>query len=463
MKQENSFLKNTIWLTIGTILNKGLQFLAVLFFSRWLSTEEYGRFDLLYTYISLLIPLITLSTQEAVFRFSVNEGNEDIKCKNVSSAFLFDMVNYFVYLCIAFFIVGRINVILYLAFSFYLIAELWSVYLRGFLRAIKRLDIYAFALVLQTMFMLCSVTAFVYKLHMGLIGILLGYAVGTFIGDFILVIWGKWIKYFDVREISKKQIEKLISYSAPLVPNEVSWWVMTASDRQIINIFCGDAANGIFAITHKIPALCSVIFNMFAISWQQEIVTKVENNEDADVVGIFNKMLITLLSICWCLLAGSFVFYFYFFDIKYFEAILYSPILIASAAAMAISQFYGGIQAAYKRTKSTGVTTIVGAVLNIVVHLALIDEIGLYAAAVSTLVANIVIIILRMISIRDVFKIKMKKEASFNLLIFLYFFITAYFNRNMYFNWINFFVAILIAVFINYSLIKTMLFTLLQK
>lgn len=454
MKQENSFQKNTIWLTIGTILNKGLQFFAVLFFSRWLSIEEYGKFDLLYTYVSLLIPLITLSTQEAVFRFSVSEENESIKQKNISSVFIFDIINYLVYLCIAFIVIGRNNTILYFTFSFYLITELWSVYLRGFLRAVKRLDIYSFALALQTIFMFVCVAVFVYGYHMGLIGILLGYAIGTLIGDLILSIWGGWGKYFNAKKISKKQIKKLISYSLPLVPNEVSWWVMTASDRQIINIFYGNAANGIFAIAHKIPALCSVIFNMFAISWQQEIVTKVENNEDSDAVGVLNKMLIILLSMCSCLLSGSFIFYHFFFDVKYFEAIFYSPILIASAVAMAISQFYGGIQAAYKRTKSTGITTIVGAVVNVVIHLALINKIGLYAAAISTLGANIVIIVLRVISIRDVFKTKIKKETGLVLLIFVYFFITTYFVNNMNFNWINFIFAILVTVFINRNLIK---------
>ncbi len=464
MKKSNSFQKNTILLTIGTIVNKGLQFFAVLLYSRWLSTEEYGQFDLLYTYVSLLIPVITLSNQEAVFRFSVNEEMKTTKNAYISCGLCFDVVNYLLYLGIAYLIIGRSNFNLYAIFSFYLFSELLSTYLRGFLRAIKRLDIYSFVLVLQTIAMFFFVTIFVFCFKFGLNGMLFGYACGTFVGDIILTLWGDFFSYFQIRAgVSLSKIKELIRYSVPLVPNEISWWVMNASDRQIINLFWGDAVNGIFAITHKIPALCSVVFNMFAISWQQEIVTKVENNEDANANVVFNKLLVTLFSVCSCLLAGSFVFYFYFFDRKYFEAILYSPILITSAVGMAIAQFYGGIQAAYKRTKNTGGTTVVGALVNIAVHLLLINVWGLYAAAISTLIANIVIILLRVISVKDVFRMKIKRKTGLVFLVFMYFFIAAYFNKNMYFNWINFIVSIIFTGFINRDLVKKTIYTVIRR
>ena len=60
-------MKNTVILGIGAVFSKGLVFLMIPFFSRWLSVDDYGAFDLYSTYITLLIPFMTLSSGEAIF------------------------------------------------------------------------------------------------------------------------------------------------------------------------------------------------------------------------------------------------------------------------------------------------------------------------------------------------------------------------------------------------------------
>ena len=82
-KSNDSLAKNTILLSIGTFMTKGLSFIMVPIFSRWLSTEDYGTFDLLCTYVTLLIPLIGLASNEALFRFSMDEKARMVK-ENIS-------------------------------------------------------------------------------------------------------------------------------------------------------------------------------------------------------------------------------------------------------------------------------------------------------------------------------------------------------------------------------------------
>ena len=78
-KNENRLAKNTVMLSICTLLNKGLLFLMVPLFSRWLTVEEYGNYDVLATYVSLLIPIITLASSNAVFRLTVDKNELDSK------------------------------------------------------------------------------------------------------------------------------------------------------------------------------------------------------------------------------------------------------------------------------------------------------------------------------------------------------------------------------------------------
>lgn len=64
------------------MLTKGINLIMIPLFSAWLSTEDYGMYDLLATYVSLLIPFITLSSSDAVFRFVI-ESNTDNDKKNI--------------------------------------------------------------------------------------------------------------------------------------------------------------------------------------------------------------------------------------------------------------------------------------------------------------------------------------------------------------------------------------------
>lgn len=453
MNYKSTLKNNTILLTVGTLINKGFQFFAVYLYSSWLSIEEYGQFDVICTYVALMIPIISLSTQEAVFRLSVNDN--DAKKEYISSAIIFDIVTFLLLSIFLLLLLGPDNkvVVFYLV---YLFSEEISTYMRGFLRAIKRLDLYSYGMIYQTIFTFSFVWLFVYRLNNGLEGILLGYALGTGVGDIYLMYKSRWLEYFEASNVRFSNMKKLIEYSLPLVPNEISWWLMNASDRQIIKYFFGSWANGLYAIAHKVPAICSLLFNMFSISWQQEIVERVDNNNTAKTDVTFNTFLKFLLSLCSVILTSNFVFYYYYWDKKYFPAIGYSSILILAAFETAICQFLGGIQTAYKQTKIIGASTLIGGGFNVFAHVVLIQFLGLYAAAISTVIGNLLILIIRAINVRRFIKLRL---FSYNIpiaVMFIYFFITTFIHKNMLVNWANFLASIVFFLIINREFIKQM-------
>lgn len=45
----------------------------------------------------------------------------------------------------------------------------------------------------------------------------------------------------------------MVLYSLPLIPNAILWWVMQVSDRYILTLFLGVAANGLYTVAAKIP------------------------------------------------------------------------------------------------------------------------------------------------------------------------------------------------------------------
>ena len=81
----------------------------------------------------------------------------------------------------------------------------------------------------------------------------------------------------------------------------------------------------------------------------------------------------------------------------FFTAWHYTIPLMIAALAGAMSIFMSSIFCAVGDTKTVGMTTLVGAIVNLGLNLLLIPKIGLLGAAVATVISNIVIWFMRRI------------------------------------------------------------------
>jgi O-antigen/teichoic acid export membrane protein len=458
--QTHDLVKNTVLLSAGSLLNKGLQFVIIPIFSAWLSKEDYGTYDLLSSYVTLLIPLVTLAISEAIFRMAIDVDDKIEKGIYITNSLLLVVVNLFIVALVLLFIYPRYSWSLTLPFIALLVGEVINNYLQGYMRAIKKLNIYSFFMAITTVLIIICVTVFVYFFKTGLPGMIAGYAAGYLVGDLVIILWTRYWQYLKISAFSLRVLRDMLRYSLPLVPNNISWWVVNASDRFIINMFFGAGANGIFAIAHKIPSLCSSVFGMFSISWQQTASDIVDDaDRDSYYTKVLNQMISFLITICAVILSLNFFLFHVIFDAKYFEAYLYAPILITSIIFYSLSQFYGGIQISMKKPKENGITTVIGAVTNIMIHLILIRFIGLYAAAISTFVANFQVFILRHVRLKKTITISLSHPNCLRALIYVYFLVTSYFVNAWLWNFLNVALAVAFFTFTN----RTTIFSILKK
>ena len=73
MNRSEKLLKNTLIIGIGNFSTKFLTFIMLPFYTKWLSPDAYGEFDLLATYVVLIISFATLQLEQAIFRFSLKD------------------------------------------------------------------------------------------------------------------------------------------------------------------------------------------------------------------------------------------------------------------------------------------------------------------------------------------------------------------------------------------------------
>lgn len=249
-------------------------------------------------------------------------------------------------------------------------------------------------------------------------------------------------------------MKELVSYSYALIPNSVAWWFINVSDRTIIKIFLGAASNGIYAISYKIPNILSSVFSVFSVSWQQSA-TECVNDDDRDryFSDVYNKMVATLLTLCCGILSLNSWLFNFIFDSKYYAGHLYAPVLIGGTVFATISQFYGSIQISLKQPKENGITTVIGAAANVVIHLALIRFIGLYAAAISTILSEIIVCILRRQRLAKFVTLTLSGQSICYFAVYLVFTGLAYYITNPIVNVVSVIAATIIVVYANKNFI----------
>lgn len=86
---------------------------------------------------------------------------------------------------------------------------------------------------------------------------------------------------FFAEKCSNWNFQKVGTYSIPLIPNNLAWWVVNASDRTIISHVLGTAANGIYSVANKFPNVFINFYNILNLSWT-ETVSLHYNDEDRD-------------------------------------------------------------------------------------------------------------------------------------------------------------------------------------
>ena len=144
----------------------------------------------------------------------------------------------------------------------------------------------------------------------------------------------------------------------------------------------------------------------------------------------------------------------FFVNSKFGDSYNYIPILTISCVFNVLVCIYTGIYIARKETKKVASTTIIGALVNILINVVLIKYIGLYAAALSTALSYLVMAMVRHFDIVKSINIKFDKYLIEGLIIEYIFIFSLYYINNIYLNILSLIVVSILSIIINRDSIK---------
>lgn len=465
MTRNEELAQKTLIISVGRISTQFLIFCLLPFYTAFLSAEQFGVYDLIFTIIQVIVPITSLSIDQGVFRELISNKSDNKKTqKVVSSGFALlggmSLLSIFI-----FFITKK-----FFPFDYQLVVLLIiiSTAFSNFFQQVARgqgntLD-YAFSSFSCSLLIIILNIIFIAFLGLAEKGMLIALLSGNVFCSLFLLVKLKIYKFISFAGIKKEFLKKELTYSLPLIPNQLSIWVLNFSDRIIVSTFLGLTSNGYLAISHKFPAILMTIFNFFMLAWH-EVGTVHFFDEDRD--RFFTEIMEKIISIFSTLCLSTIVFlplvFNLFVNSAYNESYLNIPIYLVASLLNVVIGTLGVVYVASKKTLEIAKTTFIAAIINIVVNIVLIDYIGLFAASISTLMGYLIALIYRIIDTKKFLKIKYNSLQIICIVITLAISTFIYYLNNKYISFFFLPVFIIFEYFSNRSLIRESLLFLSNK
>lgn len=425
MSQRIKYLLKNIGLLItSNFASKILVFLLVPLYTSVLSTSEYGVYDLIISIVYLIYPIFTLNIIDAVMRFCMDKTFSKYDVVSIGIKYVCLSIGLF---CAFILLIKKTNVgsILENTEKYMLFYYITYVFYQFFLQLAKGLekirDI-SIAGIISTAIMLISNILFLVILKWGVSGFFLSAILSQLVPVLYFVLRLNFWKYIRSYNRNKQLEIKMLKYCTPLIFTVLGWWINSAADRVIVTTMCGIGANGLLAISYKIPSIINTLQGVIIQAWQISAIREYDKkNVDSFYAKTFSFSNLFMVLVCAFLIILTKPLAHILYAKEFYVAWKYVPFLLISSVFNCASGFIGPILSAKKDSKNMALSAIYGGTANILLNVFLIDIIGIQGATIATAICSYIIFFYRYKSIKNDFDIccLWKLNLSWILLVVL--------------------------------------------
>ena len=398
-----TLLSNTMLISLGTFGSKLLVFFMVRFYTGYLTTADYGTADLITQSANLLLSVISMGITDGVFRFAISHVKQR---RRIFSIGLYTITLGGLLLLGILPLLGlwkQMHPYLWLI-GLYIMASCYHTLCAQFIRAEGKTALFAVQGMINTLLVIVLNIVFLAVLHMGITGYVLSIVLADVFCALLLFVREKLWRQLTLHP-GLAHWREMLAYSIPMIPATVFWWITSVSDRYMVTGFISEAANGVYAVSYKLPTLLSIVSTIFMEAWQFSAVAESvgDKREHAQffsrVWGAFQSVMF-LAAGAITALAKPLVSVLTATE-EFYAAWLYVPVLSAAMVYSSLVSFLGSVYMVEKNSMRTFLTAMIGAVLNVVLNLILIPgPLGIQGAAIATCVSYFVVFLIRAADVR---------------------------------------------------------------
>lgn len=404
-ESRNKYLiKNTLIFTLGNIGSKVISFFLIPLYTNILTTAQYGVTDLITTITTVAVPILTLNICESVMRFGLDKNSN--REKNIQIGTIIFACGMLIGILIIpvsrlFGQISEYSTYIYFYVLTYAASQLYLCDLRG-----KELLMeYSIGCILQTFSIAVLNILFLAVLKWEIPGYLLAYIIANLFVTLYAVLVGKSYRAISLSKVDLSTLKSMVKYSIVLIPNSFMWWIMNSSDRIMVTSMIGASANGIYAVSYKIPTLMSVFTSIFNQAWGYSAIKEEGALDEGEYNNKILRMLIAftmLISIGLLTITKPFLHIYVSRD--YYSAWKYVPFLLIGSVYLTFGTFFASSYTVHKDSFGFMFSGMFGAIFNIVLNFLLIPIWGVVGAAVATCISYVLVFCFRLIHTRKYIK-----------------------------------------------------------
>ena len=366
-------------------LSLGVNWILILSLAMFMSAENYGIISLIIAIESFLMPIMMFGQDRTILRFYRKNEFENVNVILIS--FIIVLFAFFL-----FFVAGFSNLsINYLhrinidSFKFILMGSIFLLVLIKMYLAILRVEGNGSSYtthrlghqILRALFVLILVFVFNEAEY---------YVLASFLSSLLFVLLQSrgWIKRFK-GVVNRIILKRMMLFGWPLIFHAMSAIGLTYIDRFMIEYFLGVSAVGNYSLAYMLGSGISLIYGLIAIYFEPFIYNKGVNSDSEIWLGIYTKISLILVSLGGvATLAISAIMFKYFFDDGYNEAYEIVPLILVAHILNSIYFQSNYRLAVIEKTGAIATGSFIAVMLNIVLNLWLIPELGIKGAALAT-------------------------------------------------------------------------------
>lgn len=415
MQQKKELIKNTLILTVGKICTQSFSLFLLPIYTSSLTTEEYGLVDLIITYTSLLLPLAYLQFDQAVFRFLIDCRQKTKERKAVMTTVLAFSILQMLLLSGIFSIFQIFIASEYKWYLLYmLLASVASSCMLQIARGLGDIVGYTLGSCVSALVQVAGNILFLLVLDLGAKGMLQATILGHFCAMLFLFVYEHVWRDLSFSSIDPSLLKEMIRYCIPLVPNQLSWWAITASDRVIVSMALGTAFTGLISVGHKFSSLFISIYNIFHLAWSESAVLYI-NAPEEERNRFFSNVITDMFRLFMCAAIGVIACMPFAFpllvDDSFRSAYGLVPIFMLATMFHVTTGLYAAIYIALKNTKEVARTSLMAGVINIISHLLLLKSMGIYASAFSSVIGYATMAVNRYVNIQKYVPVRLSRRT----------------------------------------------------
>ena len=387
-------LGNTLVFALGGLAIKAVSLVLMPLYTTALTAGEYGTAGLLNSAIEIVLPLLSLGVVEALYRFSIDDDvpkdelfagslvvlGGGVVCAGAACALghvLWNMEHagsFFVLFC---------SVCVFKA----------TTQLARGLGHVRRFVAYG---LINALAMVVSTYLLLVRAHLGVEGYLWSFTIGYLVGGLVAFLGSAEYRLLAPFRFDRDLLRRMLVYSLPLVPNLLSWWLVSVSGRYVVLWGSGVVAAGLFTAASKMPALVNIVASVFQQAWQYSTAREIDSPDRGAFFGsVLRGYSLATLSTAGLVIALNRPISRVMLQAEFAEGWRYVPLLMLVASFGVISIFFESFYQALKNSGVLMASTALGAGVNVVLGVALVPFMGPWGAGLAGAVAYMLVLVVR--------------------------------------------------------------------